>query len=479
MANKSDYDVIIIGAGIGGLVCGCYLAKAGLRTLIVEQHLAPGGYCTSFFRKGYRFDTSVHYVGGVKNGVLAQILKQLVDKGEIKFYQADPADKVIVSGKVTYIRANPADTIKEFKKSFPSEKTNVENFFKYMLDTSILDIYRQTGNLSFKQFLDSYFKDDCLKATISLLLLSNMGVPPSRISTPVSIIFIREFLLDPGYYPEGGMQQFANFLANKFKQFGGDLLLSNKVSRIPLNNNGVASGVVIDSIGEVRSKYVVSAVDATQTFNELIDKKTKELSMVNKLLPSTSIFAVYLGLKEGFRKIIGETCNIWMCNELDIDKMHNDLSRNLRSHVIKMGMFSFPSAKDKGLKISGDIMEIFTPATYEGVAFWNKHRIAIKESLLSLAESCIPGLKGYVDIVVDATPVTFQRYTSNRDGACYGWASTIEQVDGSLLPQVTSIKNLFLVGHWCMMGGGQGGVSTVALSGKKVSERILVMDKKV
>ena len=50
---KNMYDVIVIGAGISGLVCGCYLAKAGLRVLIVEQHNKPGGYCTSFKRKGF------------------------------------------------------------------------------------------------------------------------------------------------------------------------------------------------------------------------------------------------------------------------------------------------------------------------------------------------------------------------------------------------------------------------------------------
>ena len=48
MSDKIDskYDVIIIGAGIGGLVCGCYLAKAGMKVLIVEKNAKPGGYCT-------------------------------------------------------------------------------------------------------------------------------------------------------------------------------------------------------------------------------------------------------------------------------------------------------------------------------------------------------------------------------------------------------------------------------------------------
>ena len=49
--DKEIYDAIIIGAGISGLVCGCYLAKAGMKVLIAEQHYKPGGYCTSFKRQ--------------------------------------------------------------------------------------------------------------------------------------------------------------------------------------------------------------------------------------------------------------------------------------------------------------------------------------------------------------------------------------------------------------------------------------------
>lgn len=78
MAEKYDYDVIIIGAGISGLVCGCYLAKAGLRTLIVEKNAQPGGYCTSFKRGDFHFDACVHALGSLRQeGILTKILKDL------------------------------------------------------------------------------------------------------------------------------------------------------------------------------------------------------------------------------------------------------------------------------------------------------------------------------------------------------------------------------------------------------------------
>ena len=80
MSKKAgnEYDVIVIGAGIGGLVCAALLAKGGLKTLVLEQHHLPGGYCTSFKRKEFAFDAAVHFVEGAgENGQFLEILKEL------------------------------------------------------------------------------------------------------------------------------------------------------------------------------------------------------------------------------------------------------------------------------------------------------------------------------------------------------------------------------------------------------------------
>jgi phytoene dehydrogenase-like protein len=90
-ANKDSYDAIIIGAGISGLVCGCYLAKAGMKVLIAEQHFKPGGYCTSFKRKEFTFDAAAHSIGGLTMyGNLAKIFEELGIDQKIKIKKYDP-----------------------------------------------------------------------------------------------------------------------------------------------------------------------------------------------------------------------------------------------------------------------------------------------------------------------------------------------------------------------------------------------------
>jgi len=471
--KQNDYDVIIIGAGISGLVCGCYLAKAGIKTLIVEQNVLPGGYCTSFIRKKYLFDTAVHYIGGIRKGSLATVIKELNIKNEFKFSQMDPADKIILPGSMTYVRANPYDTINEFKKSFSDEKQSINKFFDFIMQKDILKIYRNVHGLTFDDVLDRFFKNKNLKASIGILLLGNMGLPLNKIAAFAAVVFFREFLLDPGYYPAGGMQCFANYLAKKFKYYGGEIIYSTKVEEIITKSNK-AIGVVLQDEKKIKAKNIVASIDATQTFKKLLKQKTKEGRNIDKLIISNSVFAVYIGLKMNIKRTLNDTCNIWYSNTANLELYYKNLSKNINKKKICMAMLSFPARKDHFKEEKdAETMQIFTISTFENQKFWIKNKEEIKQKIIGLSEQIIANLNRYIDVIETATPVTYYKYTLNKKGAAFGWASTVEQMNTALLPQVTSIKNLSLAGHWSIMGAGQGGISTVALSGRKIANKII------
>lgn len=472
MSRQYDYDVIIIGAGIGGLVCGCYLTKKGYRVLIIEQHSKPGGYCSAFTRKGYKFNIGIHSLGGINNGILSKILDELEIKEELKFSQSDPSDKIIMPDCITYIRANPNDTIKEFQKTFPEEKKNIEDFFHFVMQPNILAIYSKVKNMTMSNVLNSFFNNERLKATISVLFLSNMGLPHTEVAAFAAIVFLREFILDPGYVPRGGIHQFTNCLVDKFKKQGGELMLSHKVVKIIIEDN-IAKGVVIYNGEKIMSKSIVSNIDVTQTFKDLIDIKTRESILVDSLVPSNSIFAVYLGMNAPILSFFNENCNIWYFTTYDIDGCYRFLRKNILEKIITGILISFPSMMNNAGTINNNTIQILTIATYENEDFWSESRHPLSEVMLSLAEKVVSNLRQHLDLIITATPSTFYRYTLNKGGAAYGWASNIKQIDSSLLPQKSSIRNLFLAGHWCTMGAGQGGISTVALSGKKTAEIII------
>lgn len=467
---SEKYDVVIIGAGIGGLVCGCYLAKAGLKVLIVEKNDKPGGYCTSFERDGYRFDVGVHYLGGIKRGVLGKILEELEIKNEIKFHQFDPTDKIITPYTTVYIRSNPYDTIKEFKKKFPKEKNNINKFFRFLMEENFLEIYKRTRRITFKVFLDEMFEEEEIKNVINVLL-ANIGLSAYEIAALSAVVFYREYILDPGYYPIGGMQTFSDILSKKFEKFGGRLMLSSKVKRIVIKNNKVC-GVIVKK-RRISSNIVVSNVDATQTFKHLLPIGSKESKIIDRLIPSPSIFAVYLGLKDDFKNIINEDCCVWYSSTRCFSRSFV-YSPNKR--IVPVIMVSFPSFHDKDCYSKRKaVMEIFTVVSHNTASFWEKYKFSLCDLLLKKVEREVIGkpIRKYIFIKEIATPKVFHEYTLSRKGAVFGWASTLDQINISLCPQKTSIEGLFLVGNWTTIGSGQGGVPKVAYTGRKGAKLIL------
>jgi phytoene dehydrogenase-like protein len=88
---KTDYDVIIIGSGAGGLAAAVPLAQAGQRVLVCEQHEVPGGWTHSFTLQGYRFSPGVHYIGEVQpGGSLRRVYEGLGVSQDLEFCELNP-----------------------------------------------------------------------------------------------------------------------------------------------------------------------------------------------------------------------------------------------------------------------------------------------------------------------------------------------------------------------------------------------------
>jgi phytoene dehydrogenase-like protein len=207
---------------------------------------------------------------------------------------------------------------------FPQESANIEAFFHFLLHHEPAD-FVALRNKTFQQLLDRYFYDPRIKAILSLPVLGNGDLPPSCISAFTGAKIYSEFLLDGGYYPTGGMQMLSDMLAARFKELGGELLLASPATKIVMEDQRIMGVAFRDN--KVSSSCVVANCDAKQIFTKLIQRKHLNedfLNRLNSILPSQSMFVLYLGINEPFRSLPKPGTNVWFLPHYDIEKLYQN-----------------------------------------------------------------------------------------------------------------------------------------------------------
>jgi phytoene dehydrogenase-like protein len=466
--NSKSYDVVIVGAGISGLVCGCYLAKAGMKVLIVEQHDKPGGYFTSFKRKGFLFDAAAHSFGNYREGGhVRKILTEIGVNQLITIKRFDPSDVIIAPDfKLTFWNEAKA-TIAGLAGIFPAEKDNVIRFFNFLTSATQSEIIT-LKNKTFSTFLHSFFKDEKLMSAFSLPVFGNGGLPPSLMHAFSGSKIFSEFVLDGGYYPEGGIQHLPNALDQIIRQHHGDITYRKLVKKIILENNRIA-GIELNNGETVASRYVVSACDVTQTFNTLLGGKGVDERMagsLDALIPSLSTFILYLGIDGPFVGLPQPGTNTWYLPHYDLDDMYGHIQK---CDFNKAGMYM--------LRVSPDQKTIlaFIGAPFQTSLFWKQNKKTVADDFLTRIEALIPDLRKHIVYSDAATPTTLHRYTLNNQGAAFGWAKTPAQTFDPVLCKTTSIDGLYLTGHWTSIAFGMPGT---CYSGHDTAKRILRKEKK-
>lgn len=472
--KKDEYDVVIIGAGIGGLVCGCYLAKAGMKVLIVEQHYQVGGYCQSFRRNGFIFDAGSHALGSLREeGQIGIIFRDLELSKRVKIIRANPSDSIVTPEYIIHIRNNIEETISNFQQNFPQEAKSIRSFFEFINKVDVTSIktlaplYIKLRDKTFQDLLDSYFQDIKLKEVLSIPLIA-LTLPAMRVSAAVACIHYKEFLLDGGYYPLGGMQKLPDALAGVFKENGGDLITSHLVNKIVVDNNHVEGIKINDWV--IKSKYVISNCDAKYTFLHLIGKSHLEENFITKferLIVSGSGFCIYLGANLKINKIMnGSFCN-WVSlgdyNKKCIEKEYNDSSF----------VMTAPSLYDSSLAPKDSaVIRLFINSSFNNEEYIKKNMDFLIKRMLERIDRFIPNISKHIVKEETATPSVLSKYTLNSEGSIRGWAALPSQHSLSTLPAKTPIEGLFLAGHW-VTDPGQGGVATSVFSGRNVAKIIL------
>ncbi len=492
MGPKSDYPTVVIGAGLGGLVCGAYLARQGIPVTVVEQHSVPGGYATSFERAAgkFNFEVSLHGTSIHNNGA-ARILSDIGVLDKLQLVELPEVYRLKTSRlDISIPQKNPEAYVALLSGHFPGEAEGIRGFVSELLAISdeVDTLSRKKGKLfklifplqypkmwnirnkTLADLLNDHVKDPDLKAVLSALW-GYYGLPPSRLSGFFYANATGEYLKNGSYYIKERSQNLSNAIAEAIEDHGGRLLYDHRVQKV-LTKNGVVEGVVLESGEKLPARAVVSNASGPATFGEMIPPDavpTDYRQKLDRYTPSISSFMVWLGLNREIKGQVnafsthvssgrGPEADYRSCLQGDIE--NQSFSLCVYDNIFEG--YSQPGTSTlQVLVLSGYSPWRKFESDYRAgkKAEYDKEKKRWTDILIQRAEAAvIPGLSEMIEISEAATPLTNWRYTGNTEGAIYGYAQSMDNAYMNRIKSRTPIKGLYLASAWGNPGGGYGGV---------------------
>lgn len=512
--EREDFDVIVIGAGIGGLTAAALLAKHGQNVLIVDQHYVPGGNATVFKRRGYEFDVGLHYIGDADDRGLFPRVLAAAGAEPVTFRPMDPDafDTVVLPGLELGVPRGIERYRLRLVDAFPEERRGIDRYVRYL--TEQLEVARAAprprrlarallgsrllirwANGTLGAFLDTCTRDPALR-TVLAAESGDYAEPPSRASLTLHAGLMLHYLEKGGFYPEGGGQIMSDHLAASIERHGGKVLLSTRVERI-LVQNGRATGVRLSNkhIGrrDVRARRVISNADIKRLYFDLLGPevvRARTLSRARRWQMAPALGVVYLGVRrEGLGQRLRNT-NYWIYPHDDIERAYSDVrfGRFSDQPLAYVSLASLKDPENPRLAPHGmanlQIMSLApsdpgawgvteaeqASGRYGESAVYQERKLRYADQLLGVAERVFPGLREHVVFQEVATPLTHSRYTLSSGGTSYGLALIPEQFLWKRPGPKTEIEHLFVCGASTYTGHGIAGAM---LSGVNAASAVL------
>lgn len=488
--------ILIIGGGIAGLAAGCYAQMNGYQSHILERHTLPGGLCTAWERKDYIFDGCIHYLFGSGPG---QPYYQIWDElGALQnrpiLHHEEFMRAVDPEGRTVIAYADPDRLEEHLLTLAPEDAPHIRALAQGVRDFRAFDLsalqakprrlmgpgdglqlakqmmpfvgpLMRWGLLSATDFA-ARFRSPLLRAALPHLL----GWPEIPMMAALSVLAYMHN--GNAGFPAGGSLAFAQAIEQRYLALGGQIHYKAQVERILVENDH-AVGVRLYDNQEMRGDVVISAADSRATLYEMLDGRYLTGAMRRRYdgrLPIYTQMQLSLGVNRDLR---GDPH--WIAYLLSQPLQVAGEPRP----VIGVKNYSFdPSLAPPGKSV----IEVMMRSDYGywaqlyGRREYDIEQLQEVEPIVNFLEQRYPGLCSQIEVKDVATPLSYERYTGNWQGANSGWLltnGTMRMLILGMRKTLPKLQNFYLAGQWVEPGGM---LPPAALSGRNAIQLICAAD---
>ena len=489
-----EFDVIVVGSGIGGLVTATQLAVKGAKVLVLERYLIPGGSAGYFERAGYRFDVGASMMFGFGDRGTTNLLTRALAAVNMRLETiADPVQihYHLPNGLDLKVHRDYEKFLQELSNRFPHEKEGIRRFYdecwkvfnclnaiellsleepRYLMRVFFQHPLACLGLVKYLpknagDYARQFIRDPELLKFIDMECFC-WSVVPADLTPMINAGMV---FSDRHYgginYPKGGVGKIAQALVAGLEKHGGQIQYKARVTQI-IEENGRAIGVKLASGETVRAKRIVSNATRWDTFEKLLPSENMpraEKKWQQRYRKSPSFLSLHLGVKAEALPLATE------CHHILLEDWNKIESEEGTIFV------SLPSLLDPSLAPSGcHIIHAFTPSwleTWQGLSAtdYEARKEAAAARIIDRLEAIFPNLSAHLDYQEVGTPRTHRRFLGRDDGT-YGPIPTRKLAGLLGMPfNRTAIPGLYCVGDSTFPGQG---LNAVAFSGFACAHRV-------
>ncbi len=493
-------DVVVVGGGLGGLAAALTCAKQGLDVVLFEQHRKVGGCASSFRRKGYNFDVSLHAINGqAKDNQILQFFNvlPLIRPIQLTEWYRVQVDKV-PGGESLDFRM-PMDWVEAenaMVAAFPKATANIRAWFEFT-DTLVREIMMLMGYApprkgapqflpdwgmrTLQDALDYFFKEHEGAKLAAGAAWNWLGQGPDTQSIISFAMGFRSYLKNGGWQLQEGSQSLAQAYATRLTEAGAEIRVNTPIEGVHVEQNQ-AEHVILTGREQVRARYFVWNGSAGPLFRERLQgtpapkivEYGQKLSQLKGTLSFTSLF---LGIDGDVSDQLPDYERFWFPGKTSATSLHQRINAGspeaaglLLTNYSQLGSPWFaPAGKSNVVITLFDSIERWP--TRKPPQYKQMKQQATDQILNFLQEKMGINFGDQIEYKELATPRTYERYLWTEWGTAYGYDATPDQI-GPLRPaQHSPITNLWLAGQWTQPGHGYGPCQTSGfLAGKAICE---------